>query len=73
MHVYVQKPLTHNIEEARKLTEIAAKNKVVTQMGNRGSSTGVVKIQEWVDKKLIGNIKKIYAWTDDQFGLMDLK
>ena len=65
LHVYVQKPLTHNIEEARKLTQIAAKNKVVTQMGNQGgSSTGVVKIQEWVDKKLIGNIKKIYAWTD---------
>ena len=46
LHVYVQKPLTHNIEEARALTEIAAKNKVVTQMGNQGgSSTGVVKIQ----------------------------
>ena len=65
LHVYVQKPLTHNIEEARALTKIAAKNKVVTQMGNQGgSSTGVVKIQEWVDKKLIGKINKIYAWTN---------
>ena len=65
LHVYVQKPLTHNIEEARALTEIAAKNKVVTQMGNQGgSSTGVVKIQEWVDKKMIGKIYKIYAWTN---------
>jgi predicted dehydrogenase len=65
LHVYVQKPLTHNIEEARALTKIAAKNKVVTQMGNQGgSSTGVVKIQEWVDKKLIGKIHKIYAWTN---------
>ena len=35
LHVYVQKPLTHNIEEARKLTQIAKKNKVVTQMGNQ--------------------------------------
>ena len=65
LHVYVQKPLTHNIEEARMLTEIAAKNKVVTQMGNQGgSSQGVTKIQEWVDKKLIGKIHKIYAWTN---------
>ena len=41
LHAYVQKPLTHNIEEARKLTQIAKKNKVVTQMGNQGgSSTG---------------------------------
>ena len=65
LHVYVQKPLTHNIEEARVLTQIAAKNKVVTQMGNQGgSSSGVVKIQEWVDRKMIGKINKIYAWTN---------
>ena len=37
-HVYVQKPLTHDIYEARMLTEAAAKYKVVTQMGNQGSS-----------------------------------
>ena len=65
LHVYVQKPLTHNIEEARKLTQIAKNNKVITQMGNQGgSSAGVMKIQEWVDKKMIGKIKKIYAWTN---------
>ena len=34
-------------------------------MGNQGgSSQGVTKIQEWVDKKLIGKIHKIYAWTN---------
>jgi len=37
-HVYVQKPLTHNINEARKLTEAARQYKVVTQMGNQGAS-----------------------------------
>src|SRR3954468_3468269 len=37
-HVYVQKPLTHDIYEARILTEAAKKYKVVTQMGNQGSS-----------------------------------
>ncbi|MDG1052496.1 MAG: Gfo/Idh/MocA family oxidoreductase, partial [Flavobacteriaceae bacterium] len=65
LHVYVQKPLTHNIEEARQLTLTAKKNKVVTQMGNQGgSSVGVQKIQEWVDNKMIGKINKIYAWTN---------
>ena len=60
LHVYVQKPLTHNIEEARILTNTARKMKVVTQMGNQGgSSKGVDKIKEWVDKKLIGNINKV--------------
>jgi predicted dehydrogenase len=37
-HVYVQKPLTRCIWEARMLTEAARKYKVVTQMGNQGHS-----------------------------------
>jgi predicted dehydrogenase len=37
-HVYVQKPITHNIREARMLTNLARKHKVVTQMGNQGGS-----------------------------------
>ena len=45
LNTYIQKPLTHNIEEARQLTITAANNKVVTQMGNQGgSSVGVNKI-----------------------------
>ena len=35
-HVYVQKPLTHDIYEARMLTQAAHRYKVVTQMGNQG-------------------------------------
>ena len=65
LHVYVQKPLTHNIQEARILTKLAKDNKVVTQMGNQGGScSGVSKIQEWIDKKLIGKVSKINVWTD---------
>ena len=65
LHVYVQKPLTHNIQEARILTKLAKENKVVTQMGNQGGScSGVSKIQEWIDKKLIGKVSKINVWTD---------
>jgi hypothetical protein len=37
-HVYVQKPLTHSVYEARVLTEEARKHKVMTQMGNQGHS-----------------------------------
>jgi len=46
-HVYVQKPMTHDIYEARMLTEAAKKYKVVTQMGNQGSSSdGIRQLQE---------------------------
>src|SRR5262245_30235747 len=37
-HVYVQKPLTYSVHEARALAKAAASTKVVTQMGNQGHS-----------------------------------
>lgn len=64
-HVYVQKPLTHDIYEARMLTEAASRYKVVTQMGNQGSSgEGVRKMQEWYSAGLIGDATHIYVWTN---------
>jgi predicted dehydrogenase len=64
-HLYLQKPLTHDIYEARKITEAAAHYQVVTQMGDQGaSSDGMRTLQEWMDEKLIGEIEKIYCWTN---------
>ncbi len=64
-HVYVQKPLTHDIYEARMLTEAAVKYKVVTQMGNQGSSgDGVRQLMEWYNAGVIGQVKDVYIWTD---------
>ncbi|MHC4156864.1 MAG: Gfo/Idh/MocA family protein, partial [Planctomycetota bacterium] len=49
-HVYCQKPLTHTVYEARKITEAARKYKVQTQMGNQGhSSDSIRKFKEWID------------------------
>ncbi len=64
-HVYVQKPLTHDIYEARTLTEAAKRYKVVTQMGNQGASNdGVRQLQEWYDAGTIGEVHTVYCWTD---------
>ena len=64
-HVYVQKPLTHSIYEARTLTETARKYKVVTQMGNQGASgNGVRLMQEWYKAGLIGTAHTIHVWTN---------
>jgi predicted dehydrogenase len=64
-HVYVQKPLTHDIYEARTLTEAAHKYKVVTQMGNQGaSSDGSSQLVEWFDKGIIGKVDTAYIWTN---------
>lgn len=64
-HVYVQKPLTHNIREARILTEMAREQQVVTQMGNQGASNPLLgMVQEWVDSGVIGKISKVQVWTN---------
>ena len=64
-HVYVQKPLAHDIYEARALTAAAQKYKVVTQMGNQGASNdGPRQMKEWYDAGLIGDVHTVYAWTD---------
>jgi predicted dehydrogenase len=64
-HVYVQKPLTHDIYEARVLTDAAKRYKVVTQMGNQGSSgDGIRQLKEWYDSGAIGKVHTVYAWTN---------
>jgi predicted dehydrogenase len=64
-HVYVQKPLTHDIFEARALTEAAKKYKVVTQMGNQGASgDGVRQLREWFNAGAIGDVHTVYCWTN---------
>ena len=65
IHVYVQKPMTHNIREARMLTEMAREKKIVTQMGNQGGSNPLLNmVQQWVDSGTIGKISKVQVWTN---------
>jgi len=64
-HLYLQKPLSHDIYEARILTEAAKKYKVVTQMGDQGASCdGMRTLREWIEADLLGEIEKVYCWTD---------
>lgn len=64
-HVYVQKPLTHTVYEARMLTEAAHRYKVATQMGNQGhSGEGPRRICEWIWDGAIGPVRQVHAWTN---------
>ncbi|MEK7408777.1 MAG: Gfo/Idh/MocA family oxidoreductase [Acidobacteriota bacterium] len=63
-HVFVEKPLTRTVWEARKLTEAAAKYKVATQMGNQGYSNDGARIAaEILWSGEIGNVTEVHAWT----------
>jgi predicted dehydrogenase len=64
-HVYVQKPLTRTLWEARMLTEAAKKYKVVTQMGNQGHSKEELRlIEEWITDGAIGKVTEVHCWTN---------
>jgi len=64
-HVYCEKPLTHDIHEARVLTQAAEKYKVVTQMGNQGSSGDSTRyVESWIQGGLIGEVNKVHVWTN---------
>lgn len=64
-HVYVQKPLTWSVHEARALQELAASTGVVTQMGNQGHSSDEARlIVEWVQAGVIGNVREVHVWTN---------
>ncbi len=63
--VYVQKPLTHSVEEARALRALARTTGVVTQMGNQGhSSEDARRINEWVQAGVIGPVHEVHVWTN---------
>ncbi|NUQ66323.1 MAG: Gfo/Idh/MocA family oxidoreductase [Pirellulales bacterium] len=65
LHVYVQKPLSHSVWEARALTEAARKHRVMTQMGNQGhSGEGIRQVCEWIWAGVIGPVREVHAWTN---------
>ena len=65
VHVYVQKPLTHNIKEARLLTETARVKKIVTQMGNQGGiEPRTTASKTWIDSGQIGAVHTVKVWTN---------
>jgi len=64
-HVYVQKPLTRTVWEARELARTARRKGVATQMGNQGhANEGTRLVYEWIRSGAIGPVRKVYLYTD---------
>ena len=64
-HVFVQKPMTHDVFEARRVTEAAAKRQLATQMGIQvNSSIGYRMAVKLIRDGAIGKVKHVYAWSN---------
>lgn len=62
--VYLEKPLTHNIAEARDLMALEQQTKLACQMGNQGhSGGGILVLEEWVKAGVLGNVNEAHCWA----------
>jgi len=62
IHVYTQKPLTHNIWQARTLVKAKERYKVVTQMGNQGHAGASIRQSvEACRAGVIGEVSEVFA------------
>jgi predicted dehydrogenase len=62
IHVYTQKPITHNIWQARTLVKARERYKVITQMGNQGhAGDGIRKSVEAVRAGVIGDVAQVFC------------
>src|SRR5207244_5970363 len=64
-HVYCEKPLTHDVYEARQLRLLARKFKVATQMGNNGTATNGFRTGvEVIRSGVLGDVREVHVWTN---------
>ncbi len=64
-HVYCQKPMTHSIEEARMMADVAREKKLMTQMGNQHTANPVLRQSAALIKAgVIGPVREVHIWTD---------
>jgi len=74
LHVFCEKPLTHEVYEARKVTEAARKAGVVTQMGNQIHSHVYYRTAvQWLQEGAIGKVKEWHSWVGTIFTTDDKK
>jgi predicted dehydrogenase len=64
-HLYCEKPLTHDVHEARVMRETAKKYNVATQMGNMGTaSSGFREGVEIIQSGALGPIEEVHVWSN---------
>lgn len=68
-HVYCEKPLTHTIDEARKIRLAAAKAKVATQMGTQiHAGDNYRRVVELIRAEAIGPVTEVHVWVGRAWG-----
>ncbi|MBS0205707.1 MAG: Gfo/Idh/MocA family oxidoreductase [Planctomycetes bacterium] len=69
LHVYGQKPLTHDVFESRRLAQVATEKKLVTQMGIQIHSSSEYRTAvALIQSDAIGKVKEVHSWSSKKWG-----
>jgi predicted dehydrogenase len=70
-HVYVEKPISHNIRESRLLVEAASRNKTLVQHGTQSRSTSMmIEAMKQLRDGLIGDVLVARCWNVQRRGAL---
>ena len=65
LHVYCEKPLTHTVEEARQIAQVAVARQLATQMGTQNHEhPGYVRLVQLLRAGVIGDVQQVHVITD---------
>lgn len=68
--VYCEKPLTHNVVEARLVAKAAAAAKVATQMGTQNhANPNYHRVVALIQAGVIGPVREVHVWVSRAWGL----
>ncbi|MGE3808686.1 MAG: Gfo/Idh/MocA family protein [Gemmataceae bacterium] len=69
-HVYLEKPMCHDLWQVRKLCDLAREKKVATQLGvQRHAGSGMHRIIEVLQSGAIGDVKEVHSWIGGSRGM----
>ena len=72
-HVYLEKPMAHNVWECRQLTDLAREKKVATQLGvQRHTIPNMHRVVELIKSGAIGKVSEVHCWVDSSRGMTAL-
>ena len=70
LHVYLEKPLAHNVWETRVLTDLARKKGLATQLGaQRHAMPNMARVVEIIRSGAIGDVTEVYSWCGGGRGM----
>jgi len=73
LHLYLEKPLAHNLWQTRTLIDLAKQKKRATQLGvQRHAMANMHRIVELIQSGAIGEVREVYSWMGGSRGMPDV-